>query len=76
MNTPTGSTDPDAVIHGIPRIAEFINATERRTQWLHESRKIPTFKLGKLVCMRVGTWREHVAKLEQEAGNTQASLRG
>ena len=74
MDTPFGSTDPDAVLHGIPRIAEFINATERRTQWLHESRKIPTFKLGKLVCMRIGTWREHVAKLEQEAGNTQASL--
>ncbi len=75
MDKPIGSTDPDAVIHGIPRIAEFIGATERRTQWLHESRKIPTFKLGKLVCLRVGRWREHVAKLEQEAENTQASLR-
>ena len=67
MDTPIGSTDPDAVLHGIPRIAEFINATERRTQWLHESRKIPTFKLGKLVCLRIGTWRDHVAKLEREA---------
>ena len=60
------STDPDAVIHGIPRIAEFIGATERRAQWLHESRQIPTFKLGKLICLRVGTWREHVERLEQE----------
>lgn len=67
MDTPIGSSDPDMVLHGIPRIAEFINATPRRTQWLHESRKIPTFKLGKLVCMRVGTWREHVAQLERES---------
>ena len=75
MDKPIGSTDPDAVIHGIPRIAEFIGATERRTQWLHESRKIPTFKLGKLVCLRIGTWRNHVAKLEQAAENAQAPLR-
>ena len=61
-----GSTD-DGVDHGIVAIAMTIGATRRRAQHLHETRQIPTFKLGKVVCMRRKAWRDHVARLEREA---------
>ncbi len=57
----------DRVIYGIEAIADFIGAPKRHTQWLHETGQIPTFKMGKTVCLRVGAWREHVAKLERDA---------
>jgi len=60
-------TPNDKVFHGIDAIAEFIGAKKRRAQWLHESKQIPTFKIGKVICLRVGAWRERVAELEREA---------
>ena len=63
----TNISTEDMVLHGIPAIAKLIGASVRRTQWLHESRKIPTFKLGKIVCLRPAAWRQHVDKLEREA---------
>jgi len=60
-------TPNDKVIYGIKPIAEFIGAKTRRAQWLHESKQIPTFKMGKTVCLRAGTWRKHVEELERQA---------
>ena len=67
------STD-DVVLQGIPAIAEHLGTTKRRTSWLHQSRQIPTFRLGKITCLRVGTWRRHVDELEGQAKVTNAAL--
>ncbi len=39
----------------------------RRVQWLHESNKLPTFKIARNVCLRPATWRQFIATREAEA---------
>ena len=39
----------------------------RRVRWLHESNRLPTFKIGRRVCLRPETWRQYLAEREVEA---------
>ncbi len=39
----------------------------RRVRWLHESNGLPTFKLGRRLCLRPATWRQYLAEREAEA---------
>ncbi len=39
----------------------------RRVRWLHESNRLPTFKIGRNVCLRPATWRQFIADREAEA---------
>ena len=66
-----GSTGSELIM-GAPAIAREILGSDspsdvRRVRHLHETGRLPTFKLGKLLCLRPATWREHIAEREQEA---------
>ncbi len=39
----------------------------RRVRWLHESNRLPTFKIGRNVCLRPATWRQFIAHRAAEA---------
>ncbi len=60
-------TDSFDLLVGIAAIADDLECTRRRAQWLHTARLIPTFRWGGRVCARRRRLREHVARLEQEA---------
>ena len=66
-----GSTDSELLM-GAPSIAREILGSDspsavRRVRHLHETDQLPTFKMGKLLCLRPATWREYIAKREAEA---------
>ncbi len=57
---------------GAPEIAAAILGSTspravRRVRHLHEVGKLPTFKLGRQLCLRPSTWRDYVAEREVEA---------
>ncbi len=69
--TDHGSTDSELIM-GAPSIAREILGSDspsavRRVRHLHETGRLPTFKLGKLLCLRPATWREYIAEREAEA---------
>jgi len=60
----TGNADSD-LLYGVPAIAGHLGLTDRTVYHLHGKGKIPTFKMGKVVCARrssLATWLS-----EQEA---------
>ncbi len=68
----TQGSDGSAVWIGAPEIASEILGDAspknvRRVRWLHESNRLPTFKLGRNVCLRPATWRQYLAEREAEA---------
>ncbi len=65
------STDSELLM-GAPSIAREILGSDspsavRRVRHLHETGRLPTFKMGKLLCLRPATWREYLARREAEA---------
>ncbi len=68
----TKGSDGAAVWIGAPEIASEILGDAspknvRRVRWLHESKRLPTFKIGRNVCLRPATWRQFIADREAEA---------
>jgi hypothetical protein len=64
----TPSTDlADDLLHGAGAIAEFLGVNKRRVYHLHETRVIPSFNLGNVVCARRSALRQHIARLEATA---------
>ncbi len=68
----TKGSDGAAVWIGASEIANEILSDAsprnvRRVRWLHESNRLPTFKLGRNVCLRPATWRQFIAAREAEA---------
>lgn len=66
-----GATDSELLM-GAPSIAREILGSDspsavRRVRHLHETGRLPTFKLGKLLCLRPATWRQYIATREAEA---------
>ena len=66
-----GSNDNELIM-GAPAISRLILGSDspsdvRRIRHLHETGRLPTFKLQKLLCLRPGTWREFLAEREAEA---------
>ena len=69
--TSTGSGD-DEIWYGAAAIGNGIapkgdRLSPRQVYWLHESRQIPSFKIGRTICLRPKTWRKRLTRLEQEA---------
>ncbi len=67
-----GATNQSELIMGAPAIARLILGSDspsdvRRIRHLHETGRLPTFKLQKLLCLRPATWREYLAEREAEA---------
>lgn len=52
------------LIHGVKRIGQFLELSPRQVQYLHETDRIPTFKIGKIVCARKSALNDHFANLE------------
>ena len=68
----TKGSDGAAVWIGASEIASEILGEAsprnvRRVRWLHESNRLPTFKIGRNVCLRPATWRQYIAEREAEA---------
>ena len=66
-----GATDSELLM-GAPAIARLILGSDspsdvRRVRHQHECGRLPTFKMGKLLCLRPATWREYLARREAEA---------
>ncbi len=60
------------LIMGAPAIARLILGSDsrsavRRIRHLHETGRLPTFKLQKLLCLRPATWRDYLTEREAEA---------
>ena len=68
-----GDTDNDhELLMGAPAISRLILGSDspgdvRRIRHLHESGRLPTFKIRKLLCLRRSTWLEFLAEREAEA---------
>ena len=65
---------------GAPEIAAAILGSTspravRRVRHLHEMGKLPTFKLGRQLCLRPATWRQYLAEREVEADALRAAAR-
>ena len=68
----TKGSDGAAVWIGATKIAgeilgEASPKNVRRVRWLHEANRLPTFKLGRNVCLRPATWGQYIAEREAEA---------
>lgn len=53
------------LLYGVPAIGEFLGLTARQARHLCEVGRVPTFKVGKMICSRrtmLSTWLD-----EQEA---------
>ncbi len=79
MKFPQGSDGP-AVWIGATKIASEILGDAspknvRRVRWLHESNRLPTFKIGRNVCLRPSTWRQYIAEREAEADTLREEAR-
>ena len=64
-NTVDLSADLD-ILRTVPEIAKFINTNPRRTQYLIDSKMLPTFHEGRIVCARKSRLVEHYAQLENQ----------
>ena len=60
-------TETNDLLHGIKRIAAFLEIGPRQAQYLHDKGEIPTFKIGKIVCARKSGLNAHFAAIEAEA---------
>lgn len=65
--------DPD-VIYGMPAVAEYLRIKVRQAEHLKEKHKLPTFKIGRIVCARLTKLVHWVA--EREAAGTGGANRG
>lgn len=66
MTTDQLPNDPDLMVGAIEIGAE-IKRTPKAVYKLAKARKIPTFKLGGILCGRRSTFREFYASLERQA---------
>ncbi len=76
----TKGSDGAAVWIGASEIAgeilgEASPKNVRRVRWLHESNRLPTFKLGRNVCLRPATWRQFIDAREVEADARRTAAR-
>ena len=53
------------ILDGAEAIAQFLGCKPRRVFYLHETGKLPTFKLGNRICGRKSTFRAHIERLER-----------
>ena len=67
MNVPRETPTAD-LLYGMQAIADHLAPlTYRQVQHLHESKAIPTFKMGGTVCARRSTLAKHFAAQEAAA---------
>jgi len=76
----TKGSDGAAVWIGASEIASEILGEAspknvRRVRWLHESNRLPTFKIGRNVCLRPAMWRQFIAEREAEADTRREAAR-
>jgi excisionase family DNA binding protein len=60
MTEPT----PQDLLYGTIKIAEFLGIPRRAVEHLVETKRIPYFKMGKVVCARRSTLTEQMERLE------------
>jgi hypothetical protein len=58
---------PDRILYGVQRIADHLGLTRRQAAYQIEQGRLPTFKMGALVCATPEALAEHFAKLHAEA---------
>ncbi len=54
------------LIRGVKKISAELGWSPRQTFHAHEAGHIPTFKIGRAVCARRSTLRDHITRLERE----------
>jgi hypothetical protein len=57
----------DDMTEGTPAIAAHIGKTERQTNYLLETKRLPAFKIGSKWHMRKSTYRAYIERLEAES---------
>jgi excisionase family DNA binding protein len=60
-------TTPQDLLYGTRRIAEFLGIPRRIAEHLVETKRIPYFKMGKIVCARRTKLTETMERLEEMA---------
>lgn len=58
--------DPD-LLYGLKAIADALSIRLKQAEHLHESKQIPTFKLGSTVCSRKSSINRWLADCEAKA---------
>ena len=62
---------PDGdLLFGVPKIADFLGVTERQARHQCESGRLPTFKMGQIICSRRSTLWRWLAEQEAAAEKT------
>ena len=54
----------DDTLEGSRAIASYIGKSQRRTEYLLETKQLPAFKIGIKWNMRKSTYRSHIERLE------------
>lgn len=63
------SLDSGEMLYGVPAIAMHLGMTAKTVYHLHTRKRIPTFKLGRMVCATRSDLARHFAELRaQRAG--------
>jgi excisionase family DNA binding protein len=56
------------LLYGVPRIAEYLGLTPAAVYHLVASKRLPAFRVGKIICARKTTIAAAITELEAEAG--------
>ncbi|MCJ8053873.1 DNA-binding protein [Shinella curvata] len=63
------TTEKADLLYGVPAISAYLSLTDHQVYNLHRRKLLPTFKLGKIVCLRrsdVGPWLDRQARAATE----------
>lgn len=58
----------ERILYGIGRIADWLGLTRRQAAYMIEQGRIPTFKMGAIVCATPTAIEARFAELHAEAG--------
>ena len=61
--------EPD-LLYGAKAIAQFLGITVAQARHLYEVRRIPTFKIGWIVCARRSSLQDWLDRMEEQAWST------
>jgi excisionase family DNA binding protein len=63
----TATADTLDLLYGVPRIAAFLGVTERTAYHLIDTKRLPHFRMGKILCARKSTLTKAMSELEQQS---------
>lgn len=58
---------PERVLYGVGRIADWLGLTRRQASYMIEQGRLPTFRMGAIICATPAALEAHFAELHAKA---------